>query len=126
VKTAKEIKVNNRVRTVMECTSCGATTFVNAKVYTKTAKAAIERSCRACNPPQNLPINEGWWKEFGLDKNPYVYGPMPRSRTSQRYRIEEARRMGWMAWTWHDEYEEERKGIPPQRPKQKLGINTND
>ena len=41
----------------------------------------------------------------------YVYGLMPRMRTSQRYRIEEARRMGWMAWTWDDEYTEQRKGV---------------
>ena len=25
--------------------------------------------------------------------------------------MEKARRMGWMAWTWHVEYEEERKGF---------------
>jgi hypothetical protein len=24
--------------------------------------------------------------------------------------MEEARRMGWMAWTWNDEYKEDRKG----------------
>ena len=46
-----------------------------------------------------------------IDKNPYVYGPLQRLRTSERYRIEEARRMGWMAWTWDDEYTEERKGL---------------
>lgn len=51
-----------------------------------------------------------WWKDFGLKANPYVYGPMLRLRTSQRYRMEEARRMGWMAWTWQDEYTDERKG----------------
>ena len=39
---------------------------------------------------------------------------MPRLRTSLRYRMEEARRMGYMAWTWHDEYEEELKGVQPQ------------
>ena len=117
MKTAKEIKVNNRVRTVIECSLCSARTHTNAGINTKTSKAAIERSCGACMPRNPL-VNEGWWKEFGLDKNPYVYGPMPRSRTSQRYRIEEARRMGWMAWTWHDEYEEERKGVQPQPTKQ--------
>ena len=36
---------------------------------------------------------------------------MPYKRTSERFRIEEARRMGWVAWTWQDEYTEERKGI---------------
>ena len=80
----------------------------------KRSKVAIERSCKACQPPQNLPINQGWWLEFGLDKNPGVYGPMPRLRTGHRYRMEEARRMGWMAWVWHDEYEEDRKGVQPQ------------
>ena len=111
MKTAKEIKINNRTRTVIECTLCGATTHVKAGIDTKTSKDAIKRSCGACSAPQNLPINEGWWKEFGLKKNPYIYGPMKRLRTSERYRMEEARRMGYMAWTWHDEYEEERKGV---------------
>ena len=114
MKKAKEIKVNNRVRTVIECQSCGATTHVNAGMDTKRSKAAIARSCKACKPPQNLPINQGWWLEFGLDKNPYIYGPMPRLRTGLRYRMEEARRMGWMAWVWHDEYEQDRKGVQPQ------------
>jgi hypothetical protein len=36
---------------------------------------------------------------------------MPYKRTSLRYRLEEARRMGWMEWTWDDEYKEERKGV---------------
>jgi hypothetical protein len=49
---------------------------------------------------------------FGLTSNPYVYGPMPRMRTGLRYRMEEARRRGWMAWTWADEYAAERRGIP--------------
>ena len=77
----------------------------------KTSKEAIKRACGFCNHPQTLPINQGWWLEFCLSKNPYVYGPMPRMRTSNRYRMEEARRMGWMAWTWNDEYTQERKGI---------------
>ena len=114
MKEAKEIKVNNRVRTVIECQHCGATTHVKAGIDSKRSKVAIERSCKACQPPQNLPINQGWWLEFGLDKNPGVYGPMPRLRTGHRYRMEEARRMGWMAWVWHDEYEEDRKGVQPQ------------
>ena len=114
MKHAREIKVNNRVRTVIECQSCGATTYVNAGIDTKTAKTAVDRSCKVCSPPQNLPINQGWWLEFGLDKNPGIYGPMPRLRTGLRYRMEEARRMGYMAWVWHDEYEEDRKGVQPQ------------
>ena len=111
MKTAKEIYVDNKVRTVLECTLCGSITYVKAGIDTKTAKDAIKRSCGGCSAPQNPPINEGWWKEFGLKKNPYIYGPMQRMRTSDRYRMEEARRMGYMAWTWHDEYEEERKGV---------------
>ena len=111
--TAVEIKVDNRVRTVIKCSSCGATSFVKAGIDTKTSEAAVERSCGACTPRNPL-NNQGWWLEFGLDKNPGVYGPMPRLRTGRRYRVEEARRMGWMAWVWHYEYEEERKGVQPQ------------
>ena len=110
MKTAKEIYVGNRIRTVLECTLCGSKTYVKAGMDTKTSKDAIERSCRACSAFKGL-INEGWWKEFGLKKNPYIYGPMPRMRTSERYRMEEARRMGYMAWVWRDEYSEERKGV---------------
>ena len=117
MKTAKEIKVNSRIRTVIECSLCGATTHTKAGIDTATSKAALERSCGACMPC-NPPAYEGWWKKFGLKKNPGVYGPMPRLRTGRRYRMEEARRMGWMAWTWHDEYEEERKGVQPQPTKQ--------
>ena len=110
MKIAKEIYVDNRVRTVIECTLCGSTTYVEAGMDTKTSKDAIERSCRACTPFRGL-INEGWWKKFGLQKNPYIYGPMPKMRTSERYRMKEARRMGYMAWVWKDKYEEERKGV---------------
>ena len=111
MKTAKQIKVNNRVRTIITCSDCGATTHTNTGINTKTAQQAIERSCKTCSPTQ-LPLNnQGWWIEFGLDKNPYVYGPMPRLRTGRQYRMEEARRMGWMAWTWCDEYSNERKGL---------------
>ena len=110
MKTAKEIYVDNKVRTVIECMLCGSTTHTNTGIDTKTSKAAIERSCTHCRPRPPF-VYEGWWKEFGLKKNPYIYGPMQRLRTSERYRIEEARRMGYMAWTWHDEYEEERKGV---------------
>ena len=87
---------------------------MNAGIDTKKAKAAMERTCKVCSPPQNLPNNQGWWLEFGLDKNPYIYGPMPRLRTGLRYLMEEARRMGWMVWVWHDEYEQDRKGVQPQ------------
>ena len=111
MKTAKEIYVDNKVRTVMECSVCGATTHVKAGIHTKTAQAALERPCGVCNPVRNPLVNQGLWLEFGLDCNPYVYGPMPRLRTSTRYRIEEARGMGWMSWTWNDKYKEERKGL---------------
>jgi hypothetical protein len=111
MKKANQIKVNNRVRTVNTCSDCGATTHIKAGINTKTAQQAIERSCKTCNPTQ-LPLNkQGWWLEFGLDKNPYVYGPMQRLRTGRQYRIEEARPMGWMAWTWNNEYSSERKGL---------------
>ena len=88
MKTAKQIKVNNRVKTVIECTLCGATTSVNSGIDTKTAKKAFERACKACSPVQNPLVNKGWWLEFGLSSKPYVYGPMPRMRTSQcSYRL---------------------------------------
>ena len=109
MKIAKEIDVDIRIRTVLECTLCGATMYVKAGIDTKTSKDAIERSCRACSAHQNLPINEGWWRGFGLKKNPYIFSPMPRMRTSERYRMEEARRMGYMDWVWKDEYSEERE-----------------
>ena len=112
MKKANETKTNNRVRTVIECTLCRTTKYVKAGIHTKTSQAAIERPCKACNPVQNPLKNTGWWHDFGLDKNPGVYGPMPRLRTSLRYRLEEARRMGLMVWTWNDEYKEQRKGVP--------------
>ena len=84
MKTAKEINVDNRVRTVMECSVCGATTHVKAGINTKTAQAPLGRPCGACNPVRNPLVNQGWWLEFGLDRNPYVYEPMPRLRTSTR------------------------------------------
>ena len=113
MKKAKQIKVDNRVRTVIECTLCGATTYVKAGINTKSSKAAIERSCGPCTLRNPL-INQGWWLECGLSENRYVYGPMPRLRTGKHYRMEEARRMGWMAWTWNDEYSEQRKAITSQ------------
>ena len=114
MKRAKQIHVDNKVRTVIECTRAAPQRTLKQASIARRSKVAIERSCKACQPPQNLPINQGWWLEFGLDKNPGVYGPMPRLRTGHRYRMEEARRMGWMAWVWHDEYEEDRKGVQPQ------------
>lgn len=111
MKIAKQVYVDNIVKTVIEFSLSGAVTHAKASIGTMQAQHAIQRPCRACTPIINPLINQGWWKEFGLTKNPYIYGPMPYKRTSERYRIEEARRMGWTAWSWHDEYEDERKGI---------------
>ncbi len=82
MKISIETKVNNRVRTAIGCSEGSKKTYVICKIDTKKAKTAIERSCRTCSPPKRVPTNEGWWKEFGLDKNSYVYGPMPKLRTS--------------------------------------------
>ena len=49
MKTAKEIYVENRKRTVIECKCCGATTYVKAGIDTKRSKAAIARSCKLVN-----------------------------------------------------------------------------
>jgi predicted nucleic-acid-binding Zn-ribbon protein len=111
MKTAKQFKVNNRVRAEITCSECGATIFVKSSINSKEAQTAIQRACKTCQPVRTINAVVGWWHEFGLKVNPYVYCPMPRLRTSQRYRIEEARRMGWMAWTWNDEYKEERKKL---------------
>ena len=35
MKIAKEIYVDNRIRTVLECTLCGSTTYVKAGIDTK-------------------------------------------------------------------------------------------
>lgn len=37
----------------------------------------------------------GWWREFGLYHNPYVYGPMQWKRNSIQHRREEAVMRGW-------------------------------
>ena len=104
-----QIKVDNRTQAVITCSDCASTTSVKAGIDTKTARDAIQRPCKACNPINNHHCGQGWWIQFGLKRNPYVYGPMPRLRTSRDYRMQEARRMGWMAWTWDDEYKEERR-----------------
>ena len=48
MKTAKQIKVNNRVETVIQCTLCGTTTTLKAGIDTKSDKAAIGRRCGGC------------------------------------------------------------------------------
>ena len=50
MKIAKEIYVDNRVRTVIECTLCGSTTHTHTGIDTKTSMAAIERPCTHCRP----------------------------------------------------------------------------
>ena len=111
MKTAKQIKINNHTYTVTECSVCGATTRIKASLDTKAVRRALERPCGTCNPIRNHLQGMGWWLAFNLDANPYVYGPMPRLRTSKTHRMAEARRNGWMAWTWNDEYQEERKAF---------------
>jgi len=37
----------------------------------------------------------GWWRDFGLYNNPYIYGPMPWKKTSLRHRKREAIERGW-------------------------------
>ena len=111
MKTAKEIKIDGLTYTVFECQNCGATTRVLGRQATKKAQAALIRECRTCSPVRFGRSCDGWWHDFGLDKNPYVYGPMPYKRTSERFRLEEARQRGWVAWAWQDEYTEERKGM---------------
>lgn len=109
MKLAKKTYVDNKVLTLVTCSDCGAHTKARGTLTSKAVQRCLDRPCLKYNP-QTLRHNEGWWKQFGLDSNPYVYGPMPRLRTGREYRMEEARRMGWMSWTWHDEHTEERKG----------------
>ena len=51
MKTAVGINVDNRVRTIIKCSSYGATSFVKAGIDAKTSKAAIQRYCKSCSPP---------------------------------------------------------------------------
>ena len=44
-----------------------------------------------------------WWAALGLEKNPYVYGPMPWKRTSQYWRRVEARQRKMTAWRWRED-----------------------
>ena len=37
----------------------------------------------------------GWWRQFGLYVNPYIYGPMPWKRKSLKHRKAEAIERGW-------------------------------
>ena len=111
MKTSKEININERTYTVFECQDCGSTTRTPGRQTSKKAQTALNRPCRACSPVSFVRSPSGWWHDFGLTKNPYVYGPMPYKRTGERYRLEEARQRGWVAFMWQDEYTDERKGI---------------
>ena len=82
MKTAKEIKVENRSHTQLTCTSCGAVTHVKAGIGTKTTRDALERHCGSCEPRHHL-AGFGGWTAFGLDSNPYMYALMPRLRTGR-------------------------------------------
>ena len=107
MKTAKEVLIDSKTFTIITCCDCGNETSVKGRCTNAKAKAAVERKCKPCNPVTRQG-GTNWWSQFGLKKNPYVYGPMPRLRTSVRWRIEEARKMGWLAWYWVDEYTEQR------------------
>lgn len=52
-----------------------------------------------CVDTKSIPYGDvnglGWWREFGLYNNPYVYGPMPWKKTGLRCRREEAILRGW-------------------------------
>jgi hypothetical protein len=110
MKTMEEIIKAGRTYTLLTCSTCGRQTGVFGKSSNQKVKKAVKRECRTCKPPLTLHAGTNWWRQFGLNKNPYVYGPMPRLRTSERYRIEEARQRGWLAWHWVDEYTDERMG----------------
>lgn len=107
MKKAKEILEGKQTFTIITCQDCSTQTSVPGRMTTRKARQALERNCRTCNPV----VRQGgtsWWHQFGLSKNPYVYGPMPRKRTSERWRLEEARLRGWLAWYWVDEYTADR------------------
>ena len=104
MKRAKETKVGTRTYTQLQCLNCGAITRVPGRMACKAAREAIQRECGACRQP----YRSAWYKAFGLEKNPFVYGPMPAKRTSEHYRREEARRMGYMLYMWDDGLKEDR------------------
>ena len=78
---ANRSKTNNRVRTVIECTLCQCRTRSTTHIGGMT---------------------------LVYRKEPWCLRTHARLRTSLRYRLEEERRMGLMAWTWNDEYKKER------------------
>ena len=54
MKTAKQIKVNNRVHTVIACTDFGAINHTNTGINTKITEQVTQRACKACG---RLPIS---------------------------------------------------------------------
>lgn len=107
MKTAKQINIDGISYTEMRCTHCGRVTRVKGKLATKRSRHAMQRPCGTCERP-TWQCGTNWWQQFGLKKNPYVYGPMPHKRTSQRWRLDEARQRGWLAWYWNDELTDQR------------------
>ena len=111
MKTAKQIMVGNRTYTHLTCTKCGKVTKVAAGLHTKTARQALTRKCSGCHEWSRPTGSTQWWTQFGLTKNPFVYGPMPRRRTGEFWRRAEARVRGWLAHYWTDEYSEQRRAL---------------
>ena len=108
MKSAKQVERNGRTITQITCLDCGRVTEIKGKISSKESRRAIQRDCATCNPPRKKQGGTGWWRQFGLKKNCYVYGPMPHKRTSERWRLQEARERGWLAWYWVDEYTDQR------------------
>ena len=111
MKTAKEIKIGNRTYTHFTCTKCGKVTKVAAGLNTKTARTVLMRKCAGCHEWSRSQASTNWWSQFGLTKNPYVYGPMPKRRTGEFWRRAEARARGWLSHYWIDEYTAQRGSL---------------
>ena len=105
MKRAKEIKVGTRTYIQLQCLNCGAIAKVPGRIAAKASRQALQRECGACREPYRT----AWYKAFGLDKNPFIYGLMPAKRASEHYRREEARRMGHMRYMWDDGLKEDRR-----------------
>jgi hypothetical protein len=105
----RTINDHSKTFTVIQCERCKRQLEVKGLPGSQRVEQALERNCGTCCPSQKPKGSRGWWTAFGLEKNPYVYGPMQRKRTSVQHRIIEARRMGWVEWVWDDEYTADRK-----------------
>jgi DNA-directed RNA polymerase subunit RPC12/RpoP len=93
---------SNYTHTRVRCTGCGAEITPKGSPTTKRVLKALTDACRHCSGATSGDRRGNWWSAFGLDKNPYVYGPMPYKRTSEFWRRVEARERGWMSWKWSD------------------------